>query len=420
MSKQNTGKTFARMSRAESLEACAAVRAELNNGQPQKTTLPKIAALKSFSDIQAKPIEWLWPERFPLGKLSLIAGDPGQAKSQISLAIADTVSTGGFFPDGTQAGQGDTIILTSEDDSACTIKPRLEALGADCKRIHIIEGERLPNGKIKPITLQSIDTFKSAVDQIKESGGKMRLLIVDPMDGFFGDSDTNSNEQVRQALDAICQLAEKESFAIIGIKHLNKGRVDAQYKVGGSIAFTAKARAVYMTAKKQDGTKVFLPLKNNLAKDTGGFYYSITEVDTGGIIAPRIVWEGDCTESISSILNPFSAKEKEPSPEQSEILDVLQSGETLSTSAIASKTGRKESATSRLLHKLKTAGFVESPLYGFWRIVKPEVLPVLPVLQGNMAGKSEPVLTSEVLPPEYTGKSGKSGKSEPQPEPEIW
>jgi hypothetical protein len=40
------------------------------------------ALIKPFSDIHPKPVEWLWPARIAVGKLTIYAGDPGVGKSQ--------------------------------------------------------------------------------------------------------------------------------------------------------------------------------------------------------------------------------------------------------------------------------------------------------------------------------------------------
>src|SRR5438876_11090101 len=45
------------------------------------------------ADVTVKPPEWLWPGRIALGKLTLIAGEAGLGKSQVSIAIAGTVTT---------------------------------------------------------------------------------------------------------------------------------------------------------------------------------------------------------------------------------------------------------------------------------------------------------------------------------------
>ena len=76
-------------------------------------------------------IEWLWQGRIPLGKITILEGDPGVGKSLIALNIAACVSAGHPMPDGTPGIEGGVILIAPEDGAADTIKPRLEAVGGD-------------------------------------------------------------------------------------------------------------------------------------------------------------------------------------------------------------------------------------------------------------------------------------------------
>ena len=85
------------------------------------------------SEIEAKPITWLWPNRIAIGKQTLIAGDPGLGKSQLTAFLAAVVTTGGDWPCGEgRAEKGRVIMFSAEDDAEDTIVPRLIAAGADC------------------------------------------------------------------------------------------------------------------------------------------------------------------------------------------------------------------------------------------------------------------------------------------------
>lgn len=87
--------------------------------------------IESIEAIKPKPLSWLWPNRIPLGKLTILAGDPGLGKSLLTLDLAARISKGYKFPDGEEAEIGDIILISAEDDPADTIRPRLEAAGAD-------------------------------------------------------------------------------------------------------------------------------------------------------------------------------------------------------------------------------------------------------------------------------------------------
>ena len=48
----------------------------------------------SVADVPAEALSWLWPGRIPLGKLTLLFGDPGLGKSFITMDLAARVSRG--------------------------------------------------------------------------------------------------------------------------------------------------------------------------------------------------------------------------------------------------------------------------------------------------------------------------------------
>ena len=60
---------------------------------------PDMPQLLRASDHQPAPVKWLWPNRIPLGSITLLAGDPGTGKSLFALDVASRVSRGSAFPD---------------------------------------------------------------------------------------------------------------------------------------------------------------------------------------------------------------------------------------------------------------------------------------------------------------------------------
>ena len=63
----------------------------LRNQKPFQEQDPVI---KDLGEVTPKPIRWLWRDRIPFGKLTLLAGHPGQGKSLLSLDIIARLSTG--------------------------------------------------------------------------------------------------------------------------------------------------------------------------------------------------------------------------------------------------------------------------------------------------------------------------------------
>jgi putative DNA primase/helicase len=222
-----------------------------------------------YSEIESQMVDWLWQDRIPIGKLTLLAGEPGLGKTFLSMDLAARVSTGAAFPDNASCKVGEALILTCEDGAGDTLRPRLDKHGADVTKIGNINGITLISGEtVYPNLRSHLDPIANYFEQHPN----VRLLIIDPISAFLGDkTDSHNNSSVRAVLGPLVELAERFSVAILGITHLNKGEAKAINKVMGSIAFVAAARAVWQVSKdhEDDEKRLFLPVKNNLAQSTG-------------------------------------------------------------------------------------------------------------------------------------------------------
>ena len=54
--------------------------------------------VRSGADYAHRPVEWLWHKRIPIGKVTLLCGDPGLGKSLVALDMAARVTSGAPFP----------------------------------------------------------------------------------------------------------------------------------------------------------------------------------------------------------------------------------------------------------------------------------------------------------------------------------
>ena len=78
------------------------------------------AGLVRLSTVEPLRVRWLWQGRVPLGRLTLLDGDPGLGKSTLALDLTARVSTGAAMPDGSP-GLGDpagVVLLTAADPQA--------------------------------------------------------------------------------------------------------------------------------------------------------------------------------------------------------------------------------------------------------------------------------------------------------------
>lgn len=87
-----------------------------------------------IADVQSRPVRWLWRGWIPRGKVTLVEGDPGLAKSLLTLDLAARITKGKPMPDGSSSQPGAVILTNAEDGLDDTVRPRLEAAGADLNR----------------------------------------------------------------------------------------------------------------------------------------------------------------------------------------------------------------------------------------------------------------------------------------------
>jgi hypothetical protein len=247
------------------------------------------------SDVTPQPIHWLWPGRIALAKPTLVAGDPGLGKSLLTINFAAHVSTGRDWPAaGGRCPKGDVLLVSAEDDPADTIRPRLDAAGADPARVHLVGGVVSLNADGDPE--QRLLSLRRDIEPVREAAmalPELHLIVVDPVSAYLDGADSHNNAEVRGLIAPLSELASSLGAAIVFVTHLNKGGGggSALYRATGSLAFVAAARAAFLVSKdKADpARRLFLPLKNNLGPDTSGMSYRIEE--RNGV--PFVAWDDE-------------------------------------------------------------------------------------------------------------------------------
>ena len=210
----------------------------------------------SMEAVEPEQVEFLWYPYIARGKLTLIEGDPGLGKSWLVLAIASGLSRGATLPnDEPRSRCESTLLMTAEDGLGDTIRPRLDALGADLPRVMAVD---------QPLTfddagLQGIENSLRAWN--------FDLLIVDPLVGFIGGSvDLHKANEVREVMARLADLAQRYRCAVICIRHLTKStRSKSIYRGMGSIDLTAAARSVLLVGGHPEKGRGMCHIKSNLA-----------------------------------------------------------------------------------------------------------------------------------------------------------
>ena len=281
------------------------------------------------SEIEPKPISWLWPGRIAIGKQTLAAGEPGLGKSQLATFIASTVSTGGDWPgDEGRAPLGNVVILSAEDGVTDTIVPRLIAAGANRERVFVVSAVRNEDGGGRRTFNLQADL--SLLEHQLATIGDVRLVIIDPISSYMGNIDSHKNTDVRGVLEAVGEMATRHGVAVLGVTHFSKGGQKAINAFIGSVAFIAAARAAFAVMKDPDDQdrRLFLPVKNNLALLGHGLAFRLTQhlvATTGGdAVASAVSWESAPVTSTADGVMAANAGGDIPHTAKSECVEFLQ------------------------------------------------------------------------------------------------
>ena len=99
------------------------------------------AGLDPFAFFIQQPQDWLWPNRIPLGKLTLIAGYPSSGKTAVALDIAARVSRGAAAPDqpGALFPAAPVVLAPLNGNPRADILPTLRLFGADLDFIYLAD-----------------------------------------------------------------------------------------------------------------------------------------------------------------------------------------------------------------------------------------------------------------------------------------
>ena len=325
----------------------------------RQQTKPGTARVVCLADVAPVAVTWLWPGRIPEAKIALLIGDPGMGKTMLALDIIARVTRGGVFPDGSRAPAGDVVILTAEDGIADTIRPRLDAAGADVARVWVIQSVKAEGDAAGKLFSLAKDV-PALEDVVREHHA--RLVMIDPLDGYLSGVDSHRNAEVRGVLAPFAAMLERSGATGLCVHHLNKdaSSVNALYRAGGSLAFVAAARAVFGVAPDPDdeGRSLFLPVKLNIAAKPPGLGYRVT--DHG------IEWDSDPVTCDAA--RAFGGPKKADSDLVNAALDFLSGA--LADGQFVPQVALEEAAAEvgiapRSLKKAKQALGVESKREGF-------------------------------------------------------
>jgi putative DNA primase/helicase len=262
---------------------------------------PPVPVLRPLSDYAAEPVPWLWRPWISSRTLAVLDGDPGVSKSTLALDLAARITRGWDMPfceDLHPRPPAAVLLLSAEDDPNFTIRPRLDAIGADVGRVHYFSAVSVAGDSRPPVLPWDLDLVAGRVRDLGVS-----LVVVDPFTAFLSDEfDAHKDADIRRCLHRLAIFAREKDVTVLAVRHLNKlAGGPALYRGGGSIAIVGGARTAMVLGRDPDDpqTRVLAMNKSNLGPRPKSL--TLTLEPTAGDVH-RIGWKGQTDLGADDIL----------------------------------------------------------------------------------------------------------------------
>ena len=310
-----------------------------------------------LSEIQPQRTQWLWNRRIPLGGLTVIEGNPGDNKSTLMCDLAARITTGQPMPQRTRSSRPSSVLLLAgEDDADTTVRPRLEAMGANVRRVFVHDKQMqatdptvLPDG---------IETIAASI-----RNHRIRLVVIDPVDPFIAGSVSNGRT-VREAFGPLVALAAETRTAIVVVRHLTKNSsgTNVLYQGAGSIALIGLARSALHVARDPSDprSRLLVHVKANLSVLASTLAFTPTSRNEGLVID----WQGRRNFDARQLQATKGAHDRPALEEAKMLLFALLSGGPAPAKEIIDLAARS-GVSVRTLRRAKAEMQVDSNRLGF-------------------------------------------------------
>jgi hypothetical protein len=285
-----------------------------NGAQEHAILRPDLIRL---SDVEARPVRWIWEPYIPARMLSMCSGDPGAGKSYIALSISADL-TRGRLRDGRIVEPANVLYLSVENPIAESIRPRFDLLGGDAARFFVLKGTvAAADGEEMrgSITLSDIPMLEDALVETKA-----KLIVVDPIQSYLGASiDLHRSNETRPILDGLSKLAEAHGCAVLLLRHLSKQSGGKAIHRGlGSIDLSGAVRSEMLAGSLPDDpeSRALVHIKSNVGRMGRTLGYSI---DGEG----RFSWTGESPITASDLLAAPEGPERSKRERAQEWLSAL-------------------------------------------------------------------------------------------------
>jgi putative DNA primase/helicase len=201
----------------------------LSNEQFRARQAQTPGELMRLEQIDGAEINWLWPDRIPLGHVTIVAGASGSGKSMLAAELAAHVSSGAMWPGAAGPGAtsgppaGTVLIAQANRHENSVLKRRLLAAGADERRLAVINrhtqsddhaqlGDEMAPGELLLCKLEGALVQARGVS----------LVVLDDLVAWLGPKRLPPDE-LALLFQQLADLAARRRIALVVVWRLEKG-----------------------------------------------------------------------------------------------------------------------------------------------------------------------------------------------------
>lgn len=198
--------------------------------------------VESAKSMKKAKASWLLPNRIVRDALCVVEGQKCVGKSTFLTEMAVAVTTGKPFLGKRKTKPGNVLWFPGEEDAIVSVRPRLEACGADLSRVFF--PSKNEKGRRRRMKLPTdIDFFDRLIQELD-----VCLAIIDPLSSYVDTKcSLKDDQQIHEVLDPVADVCHSSHVTTIVTRHLKKGRGGNKLDNGlGGVAFAGVARSVLL------------------------------------------------------------------------------------------------------------------------------------------------------------------------------
>ncbi|HEY2252990.1 MAG TPA: AAA family ATPase [Planctomycetaceae bacterium] len=252
-------------------------------GNQVRLDVPLVGVVHESHDVR-----WLWRDRIPLGRVTLIEGEARSGKSFVALDLAARASGGVAWPDSPQAAPGGDnaqplqgcLLVSLQDNPADTLGRRLQVAGGDPNRLLFFS--RFLSTDLKKrqnIRAARFPGDLPAIEYVLDQHAGVRLIVIDPLSDFCA-----TPGLLAETIHRLNGLAAEREIAVV-VTLRASGRFDSRGRLEVKSRWpTDAARCAWFVAidPGDDSRRLFVPTRTNFCVEPHGLGFWIE--------AGRIVW----------------------------------------------------------------------------------------------------------------------------------